>query len=274
MFKTLFLTLIIFIGMIGYDNLKNDNQPVAPVQKEEQQAEREERNRMAKIFFALLPPRSEWPGPVQKFYTAFNMEEVIEPIRHNPNWTPLSEINKNVPYALVAIEDHGFYEHGAIDVGGILRATMVNLSAGEVVQGGSTLTQQLVKNVFLSHEQSMERKVEEAVLSLMLENDYSKDEIIELYLNTTYFGAGANGIKEAARIYFGKTPKELSIAEAAVIGALPYAPSALNPYENPEGCKKRQVLVLRTMLKYRYISQDQCTQAERETIRLRDGNIF
>ncbi|MFR4383908.1 MAG: transglycosylase domain-containing protein [Phascolarctobacterium sp.] len=138
-----------------------------------------------------------------------------------------------MPKALIAIEDHDFYNHGAIAIDGILRATLVNLSAGEVVQGGSTLTQQFVKNVFLSHEQSMERKIEEAILSLMLEDNYSKDEILELYLNTTYLGAGT-GIKQASQTYFGKAPSALTLAEATVIASLPYAPTALNPLENPQ----------------------------------------
>ena len=153
-------------------------------------------------------------------------------------------MSRDIPQALIAIEDHAFYNHGAIAVEGILRAALANINAGEVVQGGSTLTQQFVKNVFLSHEQSMERKIEEAVLSLMLEDNYSKDEILELYLNTTYFGAGSTGIKQASRTYFGKAPSALTLAEAAVIASLPYAPTSLNPLENPEGCKKRQLLVL------------------------------
>ena len=146
--------------------------------------------------------------------------------------------------------------------------------AGEVVQGGSTLTQQFVKNVFLSHEQSMERKIEEAVLSLMLEDNYSKDEILELYLNTTYFGAGSTGIKQASRTYFGKAPSALTLAEAAVIASLPYAPTSLNPLENPEGCKKRQLLVLAAMHKYGMINQGQLAEAKAEKIRLTNGTVM
>ena len=124
---------------------------------------------------------------------------------------------------MLAIEDHNFYNHGAIDVDGILRATLVNITAGEVVQGGSTITQQLTKNLFLSQEQTLIRKTEEALLSLVMEQHYSKDQLLEIYFNTTYFGAGATGIKSAALTYFDKLPQEMQLAECAIIAALPYA---------------------------------------------------
>lgn len=120
----------------------------------------------------------------------------------------------------------------------------------------------------------MERKIEEAVLSLMLEDNYSKDEILELYLNTTYFGAGSTGIKQASRTYFGKAPSALTLAEAAVIASLPYAPTGLNPLENPEGCKKRQLLVLAAMHKYGMINQGQLAEAKAEKIRLTNGTVM
>lgn len=156
-------------------------------------------------------------------------------------------------------------------MGGILRAMFVNISAGEIVQGGSTLTQQLAKNMFLSQEQTMSRKVYEVMFSLMLEDKFSKDQILEMYFNTTYFGNGATGITAAARSYFGKTPAEMNLAECAVIASLPYAPSALNPYENPEGCKKRQHLVLDTMVKRGFIGETVANAAKEKTIYLADG---
>lgn len=237
MFKIIIMALLIFIGMVGYDNITDKAQPTTPIQQEQQKVSKHEKSAAMALFTSLLPPKEEWPSPVHKFYLAFNMDEVIDPIRQNPNWTSLDAMSRDIPQALIAIEDHAFYNHGAIAVEGILRAALANINAGEVVQGGSTLTQQFVKNVFLSHEQSMERKIEEAVLSLMLEDNYSKDEILELYLNTTYFGAGSTGIKQASRTYFGKAPSALTLAEAAVIASLPYAPTSLNPLENPDGCK-------------------------------------
>ena len=271
MIKILVMSVLIFLGMVGYDSINSKPQPTAPVSKQEQQQAKHERSAAMAIFTSLLPARETWPSPMQKFYLAFNMDEVIDPIRESPEWTPLDAMAHDVPRALIAIEDHDFYNHGAIAANGILRALLANINAGEVVQGGSTLTQQFVKNVFLSHEQSMERKVEEAILSLMLEDNYSKDEILELYLNTTYFGAGANGIRQASEKYFGKAPSALTLAEAAVIASLPYAPSSLNPLENPEGCKKRQLLVLNAMLKYGMINQGQLTEAKAEKIWLTNG---
>ncbi len=274
MFKIIIMALLIFIGMVGYDNITDKAQPTTPVQQEQQKVSNHEKSAAMALFTSLLPPKEEWPSPVHKFYLAFNMDEVIDPIRQNPNWTSLDAMSRDIPQALIAIEDHAFYNHGAIAVEGILRAALANINAGEVVQGGSTLTQQFVKNVFLSHEQSMERKIEEAVLSLMLEDNYSKDEILELYLNTTYFGAGSTGIKQASRTYFGKAPSALTLAEAAVIASLPYAPTSLNPLENPEGCKKRQLLVLAAMHKYGMINQGQLAEAKAEKIRLTNGTVM
>lgn len=268
MYKMLGLAITIFLCMVVYDNVRDTSQPTAPVQKQEEKMSRHEKAAVASLFFSMLPPKEEWPSPIYKFYIAFNMDDVIEPIRQKPDWTSLDTMSRDIPKALIAIEDHDFYNHGAIAIDGILRATLVNLSAGEVVQGGSTLTQQFVKNVFLSHEQSMERKIEEAILSLMLEDNYSKDEILELYLNTTYLGAGSTGIKQASQTYFGKAPSALTLAEAAVIASLPYAPTALNPLENPQGCKKRQLLVLNAMHKYGLINKDQLAEAKDETVYL------
>lgn len=278
MIKTIVMALLIFAGMVAYDSTTSKPVPTTPPTKQEQQSKEQqqkinkhEKSAAMALFVSLLPDRKTWPSPMQKFYLAFNMEEVIDPIRQNPQWTSLKSMSQDIPRALIAIEDHDFYNHGAIAVEGVLRALLVNITAAEVVQGGSTITQQFVKNVFLSHEQSLERKIEEAILSLMLEDNYTKDEILELYLNTTYFGAGANGIKQAANKYFGKAPSALSLAEAAVIAALPYAPSALNPLEHPLECKKRQQLVLAAMHKYGMINQGQLAEAKAEVIRLTNG---
>ena len=278
MIKTIVMALLIFASMVAYDSTTSKPVPTTPPTKQEQQSKEQqqkinkhEKSAAMALFVSLLPDRKTWPSPMQKFYLAFNMEEVIDPIRQNPQWTSLKSMSQDIPRARIAIEDHDFYNHGAIAVEGVLRALLVNITAGEVVQGGSTITQQFVKNVFLSHEQSLERKIEEAILSLMLEDNYTKDEILELYLNTTYFGAGANGIKQAANKYFGKAPSALSLAEAAVIAALPYAPSALNPLENPLECKKRQQLVLAAMHKYGMINQPQLAEAKAEVNRLTNG---
>lgn len=270
MLKILILAALVFIGLSFYDK-----QPSAPApDNNTQKIEEHETNAAAGLFFSLLPPKETWPSPVQKTYLAFNMEEVIDPIREKPDYLTLPAIPKDLQHAVIAIEDHEFYEHGAIAVEGIVRAALVNISAGEIMQGGSTLTQQFVKNVFLSHEQSLERKIEEAVLSFMLEDNYTKDQILELYLNTTYLGAGAEGLSQASYTYFGKSPQALTLAEAAVLAALPYAPSALNPLENPEGCKKRQLLVLQAMKKYGFIDQERADAAAAEKISLTNGIVM
>ncbi len=270
MLKTIILVIIISVGFTFYDSQTPDKEPATADKKIEQH----QKEAAAGLFFSLLPDKKEWPAPIQKFYLAFNMDEVIDPVRERPDWTPLAAIPKDVQQAVIAIEDHNFYNHGAIAIEGILRAALVNISAGEIVQGGSTLTQQFVKNVFLTHEQSIERKISEAILSLMLEENYTKDEILELYLNTTYLGAGSTGITQAANTYFGKSPQALTLAESAVIASLPYAPSALNPLENPAACKKRQLLVLQTMRKHGFIDMDREKEAAQEVIYLQNGTTM
>lgn len=294
MIKTLLMAVIIFFCMIGYDAIQSDLKPsTSPTQRQEERVQKQEQkivvnennhknkekdkheDKAAKaIFFALLPDKEKWPTPLQKFYQIANLEDTIDPIRQKPNWVPLNSMAQDIPKALISIEDHDFYKHSGIAIEGILRAAIENMTAGKVVQGGSTLTQQFVKNVFLTHEQSMERKVEEAILSLVLEKQYSKDEILELYLNTTYLGAGAYGIKQASYKYFGKSPSALTLAESAVIAALPYAPSALNPLENPLACRKRQLLVLAKMHEYGHINDSQHKEAKNQRIQLTNGNTF
>lgn len=270
MFKIFIMAALIFMGMVGYDSLTDTKtQPAAPAVKQEQKVSG--RQAALAVFLALLPSEDKWPEPVKKVFLAISLEERLIPLRERGSWTNLEDMSPEIPKALIAIEDHDFYDHGAISLDGVLRAILANLNAGEVVQGGSTLTQQMVKNVFLSGEQSMERKIEEAVLALAAESKLSKDEILELYLNTAYLGAGATGVKDACSTYFNKKPAAVSLAEAAVLAALPYAPSLLNPLENPEECKKRQLLVLNAMLKYGMITQGQLDKAKSETVYLANG---
>ena len=252
MLRTIIIAIVIFCGLSFFEMDKEaDKLPEAPDLK----IEEHDKEAAQGLVLSLLPPQEEWPEAAQKFYLAFNLEEAIEPYHESPHWLAKENIPQYAKDALVAIEDHNFYEHGALSAEGVMRAFLVNMTEGEIVQGGSTLTQQLVKNLFLSPEQHLSRKVEEAILSFMLEEKYPKDEILEIYLNTTYFGAGATGLAEASTIYFDKEASQLTLAESAIIASLPYAPSALNPLENPDGCKQRQKLVLKQMVKYDYISQ-------------------
>ena len=279
MMKTIFLIAFLFFGMQAFtDKDTQENKtapPKEPVRIEQQdklpKEDEESKALMKSIVLAILPPQEEWPAPVQKFFLALNMEEVINPLREDANWVKLADIPKNMQNALIAIEDHKFYEHDGISPTSILRAILANVSEGEVAQGGSTLTQQFVKNTFLTHEQTMERKIEEAILSVVLVDKYSKDEILEMYLNTTYFGAGATGIHQASKVYFGKHVSRLTLEEAAVLAALPYAPSALNPLEHPIECKQRQMLVLNAMAKHGFITQDAADEAKAEYVYLTNG---
>jgi len=172
----------------------------------------------------------------------------------------LSEIPDHVPQAIISIEDRRFYDHFGIDLFGILRAMFRNIEAGHTVQGGSTLTQQLAKNLFLSPERTIKRKVQEMLLALWLEHTYTKDQILTAYLNRVYLGSGAYGVDAAARTYFNKTAKELNIRESALIAGLLRAPSRYSPMRDPAQGWARAKIVLQTMVEEGYI-----TDAQRES---------
>lgn len=184
--------------------------------------------------------------------------------------TPISAIPDHMKNAVVAIEDHRFYDHNGIDVIGISRAFFRNLKAGGVVEGGSTITQQLTKNAILDSEKTYNRKIKEAMLARQIEKEYSKDEILQMYLNTIYFGDGAWGINRAAKKYFGKEVKELTIGESALLAGLIKAPSALNPYQHLEKAVKRRDVVLATMEKQGFITKAQAEEAKAEKVVLVD----
>lgn len=171
------------------------------------------------------------------------------------HYTSIDEIPTSMQQAIVAVEDKRFYDHHGFDIEGIMRATLVNLQQGEIDEGASTITQQLVKNLFLTHERSFGRKAEEFLLSLAMEFNYSKDEILEMYLNTIYYGSNFYGIEEAAEGYFGKRPSELQLPEAAMLAGLPNAPSLYSPYVDFMMAKKRQFVVLDAMVRAGYIDK-------------------
>ena len=166
----------------------------------------------------------------------------------------LKELPPYLPKAFVAIEDRRFYDHFGIDPMGIARAIYRNLNRGGVSQGGSTLTQQLAKNLFLTQERTASRKIQEAILALWLERNYSKDQILELYLNRVYFGAGAYGVEAAAQRYYGKSARNVSLSEAAVLAGLVQAPSRLAPNRNPEAAQARAELVIAAMNELGFIT--------------------
>ncbi|MBU4165796.1 MAG: PBP1A family penicillin-binding protein [Alphaproteobacteria bacterium] len=176
---------------------------------------------------------------------------------------------RHIPQAFLAAEDKRFYEHDGADEAAIARAAISNAAAGETVSGASTITQQLVKNLILDSRQTMSRKAQEITLARQLEKRMTKDEILSMYLNRVYFGSGLYGIDAASRYYFGKAPEQMTIAEAALLAALPKAPSKLNLRENLEGARERQQYVLREMRAERYI-----TKAEEAAARTAPINII
>ena len=173
--------------------------------------------------------------------------------RHGQRVT-LQSLPPYVPQAFLAAEDRRFYKHGPVDAVGILRAARANLSAGSIIQGGSTLTQQIAKTLFLTPDQTFKRKVQEMLLAWRLEKMLSKDEILELYLNRVFFGANAYGVDAAAETYFGRPASQLSLSQAALLAALPKAPSRLSPSRDLPGAIARSHLVLTRMRQEGWIS--------------------
>ena len=167
----------------------------------------------------------------------------------------LRDVPPYLPKAFLAIEDRRFYSHYGIDPIGLVRAVAANLSRGGVSQGGSTITQQLAKNLFLTQQRTIWRKLQEVVLALWLEHKFTKTQILELYLNRVYFGSGAYGIDAAAQRYFGKSARKVTIAEAAMLAGLIRSPSRLAPNRNPAGAERRAQLVLAAMTSQGYITE-------------------
>ncbi len=206
------------------------------------------------------------PGLWRRLYRLAALKSAVRDKLDTTNYVPLNQIPLTMQQAIIAVEDNRFYQHVGLDVEGILRATLVNMQAGAIAEGGSTITQQLVKNLFLSHEQTMGRKLEEALLSLDMELRYSKDEILEMYLNTIYFGSGNYGLGQASQEYFGKKPAELNLAECSMLAGLPNAPSLNSPYVNFAAAKRRQAIVLGAMVKHNYLGPDTAQEAKLQPI--------
>lgn len=180
----------------------------------------------------------------------------------------INKVPQHLQNAFIAAEDNRFYDHIGIDPIGIGRAIVTNITSGGIAQGGSTITQQLAKNAFLSQEQTLKRKIQEAMLALEIERKYSKKEILEMYMNQIYFGQGAYGIQTAARTYFDKDVDQLNLKQCAMLAGLPKSPNYYSPFNNLEEAKKRTNTVLDQMVKYGYISQDECTEAKNADLEL------
>ena len=181
----------------------------------------------------------------------------MDEIENDEHFVPFSELPKNYINAVVAVEDHRFYDHGPIDFIAIGRAIWVNVTNFELREGGSTITQQLAKNVILSQDETATRKLGEIVAAFDIEKNYSKDDILALYVNTCYFGDGYYGIYDASMGYYNKEPKDLTLDEATMLAGVPNAPSVYAPTVNPDLAKKRQEHVLNKMVEYGYISKEE-----------------
>lgn len=202
-------------------------------------------------------------------------EKIAEFYKERRFVIPLKEMPDNLLKAFVAAEDSRFYEHGGIDLASIARAFIKNLHAGEIVQGGSTITQQVAKSFFLSPTRSYSRKIKEAILAYRIDKYFSKNEILYLYLNQIYLGNGAYGVESAALNYFGKKAKDLSLSEAAVLAGLPQAPSRYSPIRHFNRAKKRQQYVLNQMASNEFITKSQAESAFNEEIHLiKKRNFF
>lgn len=185
------------------------------------------------------------------------------------NVVSISEVPTHLKQAILAAEDDRFYEHGGVDLMGVLRAAYSNLTAGTVRQGASTITMQVARNFFLTPEKTLNRKFSEVLLAFKIEQNLSKDKILELYINQIYLGQRSYGFSAAAHTYFGKSLQEIDVAEAALLAGLPKAPSSYNPISNPKRAKSRQLYVLGRLHKLNFISDEEFNALEKQPISLK-----
>ena len=189
-----------------------------------------------------------------------SIEEKVEEIKEEENYTKISELPKIYINAVIAVEDHRFYNHNGIDVIAIGRAFFNDIKALSFVEGGSTITQQLAKNIYFTQEKNIERKIAEIFMAFKIEKEYNKEEILELYLNTSYFGDGYYTVKEASLGYFEKEPKDMTDSECIMLAGIPNAPSVYAPTKNLELAKQRQKQVLNKMIEYGYLTQNEANE--------------
>lgn len=191
-----------------------------------------------------------------------SISDKINEIKSNENYVKIDNISDYFKNAIIAIEDHRFKDHSGIDIITTARSMLENIREKDIVAGGSTITQQTGRLLYFTQEQRFTRKVAELFVAFDLEKNYSKDEILEIYVNIIYYGNGYYGIREASLGYFNKEPKDLTLEEASLLAGIPNAPSVYAPNKNPILAKKRQASVLSAMMKYGYISEDEKLQVE------------
>ena len=186
-----------------------------------------------------------------------SLSDTIDIIRNSQNYVKFENLPKDYINAVIAVEDHRFKDHGAIDPIAIGRALWINLTNFELKEGGSTITQQVAKNIFfMTEDKFATRKIAEIFAAYDLEKHYSKDDIIELYVNTIYFGDGYYGIKQACKGYLKKEPSEMTLYECTMLAGIPNAPSVYSPTVNPDLTKSRQKKVISDMVEYGYLSKE------------------
>lgn len=190
---------------------------------------------------------------------------------HNIKYIPMERVPDHVKDAFIATEDNRFYYHGAVDPIGLVRAVLVNIKSGEYTEGGSTISQQLAKNLYLSPEKSIRRKVLEAILATQLEQKYSKNDILEMYLNQIYFDKNCYGIENASLKFFGKSARELNLAEGAMLAGVTKNPARYSPLRNYKEAKARQELVLKRMVEARFITEKEAKSAFKVTINVQSS---
>ncbi|UCZ54333.1 PBP1A family penicillin-binding protein [Bacillus shivajii] len=195
-----------------------------------------------------------------------NGEEITKLFVENRQMVSLEEVPEHVLHAFLSVEDHRFYDHQGVDFRAIGRALYRDIIARSKVEGGSTITQQLAKNTFLSHEKTWLRKTKEVLIAINLEREYSKDDILEMYLNRIYFGHGAHGIQAASQLYFDKHVSELTIDEGALLAALPKGPNSYSPIQHPERSEQRRNLVLSLMERRGYLTADEAVRLQGRTV--------
>ena len=180
----------------------------------------------------------------------------VKEVTSKENFVKFDDMSELYRNAVIAVEDHRYYDHGPVDYIAIARAIFTNIKNGELQEGGSTITQQVAKNIVFSQDQNWVRKLGEIFASFDLEKNYSKNEIFEIYVNSAYFGDGYYGIYDASQGYYGKNPKDLDLSEASMLAGIPNAPSVYSPNVNPDLAKKRQKHVIEKMKEYGYISEN------------------
>ena len=224
------------------------------------------------FYFSLNLPKLENIGDYRPSLPTIMYDragvEVSRFFIENRELVSIDQVPREVINAVIAIEDSSYYEHKGLDYLGIFRALLKNLRAGKVVQGGSTITQQVAKSLLLSNERTYSRKLKEAILARRIDQRFSKDEILEIYLNQSYFGNGSYGIETAAQSYFQKHVWELSLPETALLAGLPKAPSAYDPTRNPDRARERRNLVLERMVEEEFITVQESAEASATSLEL------